>query len=120
MIAPTPLGGLIAREWQTSDDALVGQLRALRLVREDVSDEDLHATFRRAREENAALSPEERLFNSPNERVRVFLDPFLSAKGKAWAVYGDKPSVVPRRDHWRLLTIVALLTLFMWLLSVLS
>jgi hypothetical protein len=84
-IAPSKLGWLISENWH-SDDALVRQLRESGLVREDVSDEDLRATFRRAREEHAALPPGLREYNSPNERVRVFIAPLLSDKGTAWAV----------------------------------
>lgn len=40
-IAPSKLGQLISREWQ-SDDALVRRLREIDLVREDVSDDDLN------------------------------------------------------------------------------
>jgi hypothetical protein len=43
-------------------------------------------TFRRAGEEDAALPEDEREFNSPEERVRVFLAPFLTEKGGRWAV----------------------------------
>jgi hypothetical protein len=77
--------GLIAQEWH-SDEAPIRQLRDAGLVRQDASDRDLHATFRRAREEHAALPPGQQKYNSPHERVRVFLAPFLSEKGKAWAV----------------------------------
>jgi hypothetical protein len=55
-------------------------------VRKDVADVDLHAMFRKAREEHSALPPGRQKFNSPNERVRVFLAPFLSEKGTEWAV----------------------------------
>jgi hypothetical protein len=61
-------------------------LRARGLVRADVSGEDLLAVFRKAREEQAALPPGQREFNSPHERVRVFLAPFLTRKGTQWAV----------------------------------
>jgi len=81
MIAPSKLGGLVAQEWQ-SDDVLLLKLRQLRLVRREVSDEDLKRTFRRAREEDSARSP----FNSPDERARVLLGPFLTCKGARWAV----------------------------------
>ena len=62
------------------------KLRGSGLVREDASDEDLRATFRMAREEDAALLPRERKYNSPTERVRVFLKPYLSDRGRRWAV----------------------------------
>ena len=84
-IAPSKLGRLVADHW-LADEALVQRLRELGLVKEDASDDDLRATFRRAREEHAALPSGHREFNSPNERVRVFLAPFLSAKGTRWAV----------------------------------
>jgi hypothetical protein len=82
MIAPSKLGFLVARH---SDETLVAKLREKGLVREDVSDDHLQATFRQAREEHLALPPGQREFNSPNERVRVFLEPFLTDKGKLWA-----------------------------------
>ena len=85
MIAPSKLGGLVSQEWP-SDDALLLKLRQLRLVRPEASDEDLKGTFTRAREEHPALPPGVREFNSPNERVRVFLAPFLTRKGARWAV----------------------------------
>jgi hypothetical protein len=85
MIAASKLGGLVWQEWQ-SEDALLLKLRQLRLVRREVSDEDLKGTFRRAREEDSALPPGLREFNSPNERVRVFLGSFLTRKGARWAV----------------------------------
>lgn len=84
-IAPSKLGRLIYREWH-SDDALVLRLRESYLVREDASDDDLQAVFRKAREEHSALPLGRRKFNSPNERVRVFLAPFLTSKGVEWAV----------------------------------
>jgi hypothetical protein len=85
-IAPSKLGKLVAKHWQHSDEALVRQLRESGLVREDASDEELRATFKMAREEGAALRARGPYFNSPNERVRVFLAPLLSDKGKRWAV----------------------------------
>jgi len=50
-IAPSKLGELVARYWH-SDDTLVRRLRESGLVREDVSDEDLRAALRRARDED--------------------------------------------------------------------
>jgi hypothetical protein len=84
MIAPSKLGGLVAQAW-LSDDVLLLKLRQLRLVRCEVSDEDLHGAFRRARAEDSALAPGLRELNSPNERVRVFIGPFLTRKGARWA-----------------------------------
>jgi hypothetical protein len=82
MIAPSKLGSLVESH---SDDALLFKLRQLRLVRREVTDEDLKGTFQRARDEDAALPLGQRKFNSPNERVRVFLGPFLTRKGARWA-----------------------------------
>jgi hypothetical protein len=84
-IAPSKLGEMVARD-SPSDDALVRRLRDAGLVRDDASDDELKETFRKAREEHAALPPPQRDYNSPNERVRVFLAPYLSDKGTAWAV----------------------------------
>ena len=83
-IAPSKLGRLVAQEWH-SESALLQILREKYLVRAEVSNEELKETFIRAREEDSALSPPERHFNSPNERVRVFLAPFLTPKGREWA-----------------------------------
>ena len=81
-VASSKLGLLIAQEWH-SDEALVRRLREAGLVRQDASDDDLHTTFRKARDEDSALPlPGQREYNSPNERVRVFLAPFLSKKGR--------------------------------------
>jgi hypothetical protein len=84
-IAPSKLGRLVAQHWH-SDERLVQQLRESRLVKEGASDEDLRATFRMARDEDSELPPGQREYNSPNERVRVFLTPFLSDRGRRWAV----------------------------------
>ena len=82
-IAPSKLGRLVHREG-ASDERLLRRLRELRLVRPDATDADVVATFQAARDEHAAggYSP----FNSPHERVRVFLGPFLTGKGRRWAV----------------------------------
>jgi hypothetical protein len=48
-IAPSQLGWLIFREWQ-SVDAPVRRRREIDLVREDVSEYDLKGIFRKARE----------------------------------------------------------------------
>jgi hypothetical protein len=106
-IAPSKLGRLVAQEWP-SDQALLRRLRETGLVTEDTPDGDLRATFLKAREEHAALSLGDRPFNSPNERVRVFLAPYLSKKGRAWAVplkslelpEDDVRSPSPARSPW--------------------
>ena len=74
------------REEGTSDDRLILRLRELGLIKQDVSNLDLIAVFEMARSEHAALPAEMQSFNSPHERVRVFLAPHLSAKGLRWAV----------------------------------
>ena len=84
-IAPSKLGRLISDGWN-SEDALVRTLRAKRLVKRRVSDREIKSTFTRAREEHARLDEGTQMFNSPNERVRVFLGPFLTWKGRRWAV----------------------------------
>jgi hypothetical protein len=99
-IAPSKLGRLIYQEWH-SDDALIRRLRETGLVRADATSDDLQSTFRQAREEHSALSEGERAFNSPNERVRVFLAPFLTRKGKRWAVPLDSLKLSDRSPWWR-------------------
>lgn len=81
-IAASKLGLFVLREG-TSDDLLLVRLRETGLVRADVTDDDVKATFQAARDEHAAggYSP----FNSPHERVRVFLRPYLTEKGRQWA-----------------------------------
>ena len=84
-IAPSKLGRLISDRWN-SEDALVRTLRAKRLVKQRVSDNEMQSTFTRAREEHARLDEGTQMFNSPNERVRVYLGPLLTWKGQRWAV----------------------------------
>ena len=92
MIKPTMLGEFVCREWHgrwheptasDSDARLLRRLREEDLVRSDVSDADLIAVFVKARQEHLDDGVSE--FNSPWERVRVFLDPYLSKKGESWA-----------------------------------
>lgn len=84
-IAPSNLGRVVSRYW-SSERALVRELRAAGLVNPEVPDDDLKAVFKKAKEEHAGLPEGEREFNSPNERVRVFLEPYLTEKGRQWAV----------------------------------
>jgi hypothetical protein len=84
-IAPSKLGRLVADCW-SSEEAYVRGLRGAGLIRQDVSDEDLLLALEAARREDEALPEGQRLCNSPNERVRVFLGPYLSTKGQEWAV----------------------------------
>jgi hypothetical protein len=81
-IAPSKLGQFVLREG-TSDDALLRRLREVGLVRADVADDDVKATFRAARDEHDAGGRS--LFNSPHERVRVFLATYPTDKGRRWA-----------------------------------
>jgi hypothetical protein len=66
------------------DAALAQRLKA-GLVRLDVADDSLIVIFWRAREEHFAIPEDDRDFNSPHERVRFWLDPYLSEKGRQWA-----------------------------------
>ena len=84
VIAPSKLGRLVEECWH-SGSALPEVLRQQRLVRANVSDEDLEAAVNRALIEDATLPSGQRECNSPNERVRVFLEPFLTARGRLWA-----------------------------------
>jgi hypothetical protein len=93
-IAPSKLGEFVQREG-TSDEILLDRLREVGLVRADVADADITATFQAARDEHEAggRSP----YNSPEERVRVFLEPYLTDKGRAWA---DPLKRRPVPDGW--------------------
>ncbi len=84
-IAPSRLGRLVQENWN-DDAAILRSLRKAGLVNRRASDDELVAVFRRAREEHAALPEGGREYNSPNERVRVFLAPYLTLRGRAWAV----------------------------------
>ena len=81
-IAPSKLGQFVHRDWG-SDEALPRGLREAGLVKERVADEKLMAVFRKAREEHAALPAGQQAFNSPHERVRVFLERYLTNKGSS-------------------------------------
>ena len=69
-----------------NDEMLVRALREADLVNPDTSDEALRAVFSEARREHDALPAGQQDFNSPHERVRVFLHPYLSKKGRKWAI----------------------------------
>jgi hypothetical protein len=108
-IAPSKLGEFVA-PMLNADEALVRSLRAANLVRPDAPDDALTAVFKRARDEHQSLPEGTREFNSPHERVRVFLEPYLSDKGRRWAVPlaslnlpddEDLPSGEPR-PWWKL------------------
>ena len=95
-IAPSKLGEFVAHEgfswpgkesishnYTAPDDKLVHRLRETGLIGADVTDAEVKETFHAARREHAdgGYSP----FNSPHERVRVFLLPYLTEKGRRWA-----------------------------------
>src|SRR5262245_52203959 len=96
-IAPSKLGRFVAQEgfgwpsshsaprqdYSASDKGVAHRLREKCLVRPDVTDGEVTATLRAARDEHAAHGYSE--YNSPHERVRVFLQPYLTEKGKRWA-----------------------------------
>jgi len=60
-------------------------LRQAGLVEAQVADEDLKRAFQRAEQEHARIPKQMRIFNTPQERVRVFLEPYLTPKGQLWA-----------------------------------
>ncbi len=95
-IAPTKLGRLVKREWR-SEAAFVRSLRDAGLVLPGVADDALIAALKNAQAEHAALSEDEQAFNSPEERVRVFLEPHLSRKGREWACPGKSLDLL---DEW--------------------
>lgn len=84
-IAPSKLGRLVAT---VADDGttFVRSLRERGLVADGVDDADLLTALQRAEEEHEQMPEGQRAFNTPSERVRVFLGPFLSTKGRSWAV----------------------------------
>jgi hypothetical protein len=88
-IAPSRLGQFIDRAFYLggpdSDAALVRRLREAELVVPESSDEALSAAIAEARREHLELPEEAQMFNSPEERVRVFLERYLSKKGRRWA-----------------------------------
>jgi hypothetical protein len=95
-IAPSKLGRFVVqegfswpthhaapRDWDAADETLVRRLREADLIRPETTDDEVAETLRTARAEHAAggYSP----FNSPHERVRVFLERYLTPKGRKWA-----------------------------------
>ena len=95
-IAASKLGLLVLQHWD-SEEALVRELRDAGLVKRRVSDSKLKDTFKRARDEHAALPDWQQQFNSPNERVRVFLAPLLTREGRRWA----EPFAGPDSPWWK-------------------
>ena len=82
-IAPSKLGRFV---FGKGDADLLRDLREAGLVVPDARDDELIEVFEKSRREHAALSKDMQLFNSPEERIRVFLGALLSPKGKRWAV----------------------------------
>jgi len=99
-IAPSKLGQFVSPLLYAVDEARLRSLRAAGLVRPDAPDDALTAAFRRAREEDDAIPDDARAFNSPEERVRVFLDPYLSEKGRRWAVPLDSLDLPDDERPW--------------------
>ena len=89
-IAPSKLGRFVSQVWSTadvrSDDALVRSLRQTGLVKPDAPDDKLLAVLESARREHSANTATGWSFSSPEERVRVLLEPYLTDKGRRWAV----------------------------------
>lgn len=85
-IAPSRLGRLIRERIWGADADLLRHLRIAGLIRRGVPDGEVIAVFEMAREEHRELPEDVQAFNSPEERTRVFLEPYLSSKGKKWAV----------------------------------
>lgn len=95
-IASSKLGGFVSRWWE-SDDLLLRRLREHGLLLAGSEDAEVMATFVAARNEDSSLDEAQRAFNSPSERVRVFLAPYLTEKGAAWA---EPLSSLDLPDEW--------------------
>lgn len=103
-IAPSKLGRYVYELLGSTDEVRVERLRGAGLVKARALDDDLIAAFRKAIAEHEALPEGVRQFNSPNERVRVFLGPCLSRKGRSWAVPLDSlnlPDDGGRSPWWK-------------------
>lgn len=74
----------LPRDHGAADRALARRLRQAGLVRWWLPRSAITWTFRAARSEHASHGYS--CFNSPHERVRVFLLPCLTRKGRRWAV----------------------------------
>lgn len=83
-LAPSKLGRFVDRHGITPE-SMIRMLREAGIVEPDCSDDAIRAALIRAREEHDALPAWQQDFNSPEERVRVFLEPCLSEKGRRWA-----------------------------------
>lgn len=79
-----PRNHLATLDYDNADTILVQRLREARLIRPAVTDAEVIATFRAVRDEHVAMRYYR--FNSPQERVRVFLSQYLTRKGQKWAV----------------------------------
>jgi hypothetical protein len=95
-IKPTKLGQFVRQNWD-DDDSLLRRLREAGLLRRGANDTKISEVIGQARDEHRAIRDAERMFNSPYERVRVMLRPFLNARGRAWAV----PWNTPERPWWK-------------------
>ena len=85
-MAPSRLREFILANW-VGDDVLIQSLRKNGLIRSSLSNEDLIAVFERARDELAG-EKRPRAWGAPSryERACIHLRPFLTLKGRAWAV----------------------------------
>ena len=83
-IAASKLGRFVSPYW-SSPDAFLAALRNAGLVEPSASDEDVKHTLQRAKDEHAQIPEPMQMFNTPRERVRVFLGPYLTSKGQLWA-----------------------------------
>ena len=83
-IAPSKLGRFVS-PYLSSPDAFLAALRNAGLVEPSASDEDVKHTLQRAEDEHAQIPEAMQVFNTPHERVRVFLGPYLTPKGQLWA-----------------------------------
>jgi hypothetical protein len=98
-IAPSKLGEFVAARWN-SEDAFLRGLRAAGLVKPGVPDTSLVQALASAKQEHRNLPEPQRMFNSPHERVRVFLGPHLSNKGRQWAVPGESLKIPDDQEAW--------------------
>jgi hypothetical protein len=98
-IAPSKLGEFVAARWN-SEDAFLRGLRATGLVKPNVPDRALAQALAAAKQEHRNLPEPQRMFNSPHERVRVFLAPLLSNKGRQWAVPGESLKLPDEAEAW--------------------
>jgi hypothetical protein len=85
-IASSKLGHLVRGvEWIASPDEVIRRLRDAALLKPEATDGEIASVLKAAADEHIALDQDEQQWNTPSERVRFFLAPYLSDKGRAWA-----------------------------------